>query len=169
MDPARKTTLLSSGEAAIASPTVVLRFLNVFLAALSAGTLWAMLVSLVPLTGSLPAAAGLATRRAFEKGIDRYNPACTVLSALTALAILLLDSGLTATNRAAMTSGVTASLAVGITSVAWARPVDHRMGRDEDPPAPDYVALRSRWAAAHAVRTVAALIALGCYIVAAVA
>ena len=67
-------------------PIGVLRFVNVFVAAIAAGTLTAMQVGLVPLVRSIPEGTGLAVRRAFEGRIDRYEPVCVVLSAAVELA-----------------------------------------------------------------------------------
>lgn len=148
-------------------PIGVLRFFNIFLAAIGTGTMIAMLVGLIPLVRSLPAGDGLAARRAFEQRIDRYQPVCVMLSAATALSILFLGRRITTPSRILTAIGLAGSLTVGVTSVAWNNRIDHRMGpRSEDPLPPEYAVLRAKWERGHLVRTVAAVLALSCYIVA---
>jgi hypothetical protein len=148
-------------------PIGVLRFVNVFVAAIAAGTLTAMQVGLVPLVRSIPEGTGLAVRRAFEGRIDRYEPVCVALSAATAICLLILGRGMTPRTRLLMAIGLAGSLAVGVTSLGWNNPIDHRMGPSAEAPLPpEYASLREKWEKGHLVRTAAGVAALGCYIVA---
>jgi hypothetical protein len=165
--PRARLSRLDRTGGVIPRPIGVLRFVNIFLAGLAAGTLTAMQVGLVPLARSLPEGTGLAVRRAFEGRIDHYEPVCVGLSAATAICLLVLGRGMTTRTRLVMAIGLAGSLAVGVTSLGWNNRIDHRMGPgSEGPLPPEYASLRQDWERGHLVRTVAGVAALGCYIVA---
>jgi len=144
-----------------------LRFVNVFAAAISAGILFAVLVGVVPTVRSLSAKAGHAFHSGFDHRVDLFNPLLVGLAVATAVALLVVgwDNG-AATALTAL--GIAGSACIGLVSVLVNMPINRTVGSwsndavDEE----EWWRLRARWNRFHLIRTVASLVALGCYLAA---
>lgn len=145
----------------------ILRFLNVFAAAISAGILFAVLVGVVPTVRSLSAKAGHAFHLQFDHRVDLYNPLLVVLAIGTAIAALVLDRD-SAAATALTVAGIAGSACLGVVSVLACMPINREVGRWSNEAVDDgeWRRLRARWNRFHLIRTLGSLVALGSYVAA---
>lgn len=147
-----------------------LRFVNVFAAAISAGTFLAVQAAVVPTVRLLPAKAGHLFHLRFDPKVDRFNPPLVGVAALTGFALLAVDWG----DRAAtalLAAGLIGSAVTGLVSALVCMPINHAVARwsNADVDETEWRRLRVRWNRFHLIRTIAALVALGCFLAAVLA
>jgi uncharacterized membrane protein len=145
----------------------VFRFVNVFMAAISAGTLFAVLVALVPTVRVLPARVGHAFHLEFDHRVDRFNPLLIGLAIATAVASMVVDRSNDAAT-ALTAAGVVGSISIALVSLLFCMPINREVGRwsNDAVDEAEWRRLRARWNRFHLIRTMASLLALGCYVAA---
>ena len=143
----------------------VLRFSNIFSAAIATGTQVMVLFALIPVVRGLSPRVGLQLHQAIDPRIDRYNPAAVAVSALTGVAILALHRNLSRLSAACYAVGLAGTLGVAVTSLRFNMRINRRLGgwSAEAVPA-EYRQVRERWNRFHALRTACGVLALGCFI-----
>jgi predicted lysophospholipase L1 biosynthesis ABC-type transport system permease subunit len=131
-----------------------------------AGGLVIVMAAVVPTFRRLPDRLAVRLHREVDRYVDVPLPIFTIVTFATAVGLLALGSA-TATGTALLAVAVGGALVVALSSHFVNRPMNQRLRAwgDGSPPA-DYPALRRRWDAAHALRTVAGLTSLVCLIVA---
>ena len=145
----------------------VLRFINLFSAALIAGTQVLVFMVVLPVMRRWPPIMSLQTHQAMLFGTpDKYIVPSAIVCPLSAIVILLLRHKPDLASLCDVI-GVLAAAAVTIASVAFAEPLSRRIMALKDASAPDgYAQIQQRWDKVHSVRTVAALLMTGAFIAA---
>lgn len=160
----------------------VLRIINIFCAALTAGGLMMVLMAVYPAV-FLPAWWPFSKKvfepqtvaeihRAIDLLPDAYMRPSTVISGLTALIIiieLIQSHRLTSFITTCTVIGLIGTVGVVLTSEFFNVPINRIVhGWKDGYVSPDYPRMLARWGFFHFVRTSSSLLALVCYIMAAV-
>jgi uncharacterized membrane protein len=141
------------------------RFLSAFASGIAAGTLVAVFAGVIPVLRRLGPVEALRVKRLLDPFIDRYQPFTAALAAVSAVVILLHD--LTTSQTAFTAVGLAGSIGVGVTSVSVNMPINRTMGSwPTDVAPPEFEPLLARWIRFHAVRTLAAVVALAAFVLA---
>ena len=146
-----------------------LRFLNLFAAAIAVGGWILVLLAIVPTRERLPGGGAVTFHQASTERIDRYLPPTVAVSIVAAIAVVLVDRSLPPVAVASLLAGAVAmAVAAGI-SLGINMPMNRAIGgwSAEAPPA-EAGATWSRWDRFHAMRTLSGVVALACFIGAAV-
>jgi uncharacterized membrane protein len=139
---------------------------NVMLAAMMAGGLLMVQLAVIPTFHRLPDELGARFHVAVDRYIEYSLPAFTVLTAASAVAVLLVRDDLPGTQAVLVAVGLVATIAVALISHLCNRPlnVELRTWPMDALPA-RYQTLRSRWDRFHVMRTMAGLVALVCFVI----
>ena len=150
----------------------VLRFFNILCAAIVAGGMVMVLMTEDPLKGDYPFDIFLPVHYAIGRRADWYMPAVTFLSALTAILILVFGRHLTVVAVACTATGLAFTVVVIVISqfgnVRLNRTI-HSWSLSAPPPTQDYLSMRRRWDLYHTLRTLAEVVALILFTIAALA
>jgi len=148
----------------------VLRFINIFFAAIATGTLVMVLLALIPMVGSMSPGVGLQVHHRIDPLIDRFNPPSVIISAVAAALILLLDAARTSTTVFLYVVGILGSIGIAVTSLGFNMRINRSIRAwSVDAVPEEYGPTRERWNRFHLVRTVSSVLALSCYIIAVLA
>lgn len=159
-----------------------LRFVNLFCSALLSGGLIMTVAALRPALVGLPLSVGVLTQRLVVSWAVLYLPLCGAFSAISA--IFLIKHGIL-TNRSARfyKIGVGCTILTGLMSIYVGGVLDKEIGGwpldivaderaaqvsfvDQKAPTSHQISVWNTWGAINAARTVAAVLALGCFIMA---
>lgn len=146
-----------------------LRFVNLFTAAIIAGSQVLVSMVMLPAMRSWPPSMSLKTHQGMlDTQPDRFMVPAAIVCPLSAIGVLLLGRKLKSRSGLWYLIGIVATGVVTVASVGFAEPTSVKM-RDwsSDAVPAEYFATRERWDRIHSVRTVAALAALVAYIMAA--
>lgn len=145
-----------------------LQWLNLMAAALGAGGQLFVLLTVVRAHRHWPPALSAKVHRdAFTVLPDIYMKPVAGIALLTAVAIAGLERSGVPT--ALMLAGALGQAANGIISARWEWPINNEVNSWAEGVVPDhYPRLRDAWNQKHAWRTIASLIALACFILAAI-
>ena len=148
----------------------VLRFVNLFAAGLLGGGLVMVLLGIIPTLRTFSAELDHRTHLTFDPLADRFMPASGIIAGLTAIALLIVDADRTALSVSGYGAGLVGSVGIAVLSEVYLRPTNRRFRglHSGDLPA-DYPLQRETWNRMHGVRTALGLLALGGYLVAALA
>src|SRR5688500_11282385 len=105
----------------------LLRFLSIFLTGIATGTLVMLLFGLIPTIHRYSPVEGLKVHQTVEPLIDRYNPPCVALGALTAFLALALDRDRGASESLFTVIGLAGSVGVAIASVGFNARINRRL------------------------------------------
>lgn len=148
----------------------VLRFINVFSAAIAAGTLVMVLVVLIPMVRKFSPRMGLELHQAMDPRVDRYVPASVAVSGIAALLILVLQRNAPTVSTVFTIAGLLGTMGVGVVALGFNVRINRRIREwSVESIPPEYREVRERWNAGHAVRTASGVLALAAYIIAALA
>lgn len=148
----------------------VLRFVNLFSAAIGAGGLAMVLVALVPAKRHLATGPAVDLHQYTTPLIDRYMPQSIAISLLSALLLLIVDFRGLRPATVATVIGAACTLGVSIVSVRFNFPINRTIAKWSVEAVPaEYPTLRQRWDRLHLIRTAFAVVALACYIIGAIA
>jgi hypothetical protein len=149
---------------------IALRFVNLFAAGLLGGGLVMVLLGIIPTLRTFPAQIDHRMHLTFDPNADRFMPASGIIAGLTAILLLIVDSDRTAVSVTAYLAGLVGSVGIAALSEVYLRPTNRRFRalRSDGLPV-DYPRQRETWNRMHGVRTALGLLALGSYLVAALA
>jgi hypothetical protein len=161
----------------------LLRFVNLFCSALLSGGLILTVVALRPAVVGLPVSVGVLAQRLVVSWAVLYLPLCGALSAISA--VFLIKSGVLPNESVRFYKiGVGCTILIGLISLYVAGVLDREIGSwridivadertaqvsfaDKQAPESRHISVwKNTWGAINAARTVAAVLALGCFIMA---
>ena len=150
--------------------TDVLRFVNLFCAALSTGGLVMVFMVIAPILRRWPAHLSVPLHQAVDKLPDVYMRPATAISGLAAIVLLILHPDFQRATTWLTLVGLLGSIGIAFTSELFNIPVNRiiRSWTVDAIPA-DYPQLRRRWDRYNAIRTSCSVLAMVCYIGAALA
>jgi hypothetical protein len=159
---------------------LVLRFMNLFCIALTSGGLVMVLVAVYPSiflpvwwpfsTKKFDSKVTAELHRAIDLRPDTYMRPSTIVAGVTALLILILHHGLTPFITTSTIIGLIGTLGIILTSEFLNVPINRIVHSWKDDYVPqEYPKMLARWGFFHVVRTLFSLLALVCYIIAALA
>ena len=147
----------------------IIRFVNVFTAAITCGGLVMVGMAVYPAMKTFQPVITAQMHRAIDLLPDAYMRPSTVTSTVSAILLLLLRSHLTPASTALTAVGLLGSLGVILDSEFFNVPINrivHSWSYDYAPP--EYPQMLARWGRFHWVRTTCSLVALSCYLIAAI-
>lgn len=145
----------------------LLRFVNLFCAAIAAGTFVTVLLALIPIVDRLTPSMGLQVRQGLDPLVDRYNPPAVAAAMLTALAILAVRDDLTRVATVLYLVGVAGMGGVAVMSLGFNMRINRLLaGWSPEAVPAEYKPVLQRWNRYHRVRTGFGLVALGSFIAA---
>lgn len=149
----------------------ILRFVNVSTAALMSGGQLLVLMVIVPVKREWTIPLSVRVHQAMLHTLpDRYLLPSGIVSGITAVAILVIHRDLNALIVVLYLAGLLGSVGVAVTSERFNKPMNRIiLGWTEADIPPTYPEMRDRWDRVHAVRTLSGLLALVCYLIAALA
>ena len=150
----------------------LLRFVNLFTWAIVSGVVVCVLMNAIPAMGRLTPAESVRVHQAMLTDLlDRYMPALNITSNVAAILILIFFfRDLTTVAIAFYAVGLVVGLLLSIPAAAYKIPTNRALAKLEPGVVPaDYAQTRQRWDRIHVVQTSAALVALACFIIAALA
>lgn len=143
-----------------------LRFANVALAGLAAGTILTVFLAVMPRRHDPETAVRL--NQAVSPRVNAYNRVLVVLALLTGVALAVVDDG--SPERVATIVGVLALVGIVVIGVRVEAPVDATIKGWSPTALPaDATTVLARWDSFHSVRTALAIVAFLALVVAAVA
>jgi uncharacterized membrane protein len=143
----------------------VLRFISIFAAGISAGTLVTVLAGFIPVMTALPPDRALGFKRLMDPLIDRYNPPAVIVAMISAVAMLFYSMPDDA--KLCVAIGLAGSVGIGAVSLGVNMRINRMMsGWSSDAPPPEYRDAQQRWNRFHALRTLSSLVAFSAYILA---
>lgn len=143
----------------------VIRFLNIFCAAITSGGMVIVTIAVYPAMKQLEPAMGARIHRAIDLRPDAYMRASVVTALVSG--VLLLWRGRTPATRAITAAGLLSNVGIMATSKIFCLPINQVVQSwPDDYAAPEYPQLLSRWGTFHLVRTISSVVALIAYLAA---
>lgn len=139
-----------------------------FSSILAGGVVTVSLVMIPALRGFSSPADEFRVHRTFNPLPDYYMPQSLFISAFAAIAILIIDAGLSEPSRTLVWVSIALSFPVILISLALNRRINLLIRRWSSSTLPEgYAQLRADWDISHVLRTLLCVIIAACYIVAA--
>jgi uncharacterized membrane protein len=143
-------------------------FINLFCAAISAGGLVMVFMVIAPILRKWPDNMSVPLHQAVDRLPDNYMRPSTAISGVAAITLLILNPDFQKAATIFTLVGLLGTLGIAFTSEFFNIPVNRivRTWTVDTVPA-DYPQLRRRWDRYNATRTISSVVALICYIIAA--
>jgi uncharacterized membrane protein len=148
----------------------VLRFINIFCAAITCGGLVMVGMAVYPAMKQFEPKITAQIHRAIDLLPDAYMRPSTIITGIAALLILILHTDLRLFTTVFTIIGLAGTLGIIITSEFFNVRINAVVhGWKDDYVAPEYPQMLQRWGRFHWIRTTCSLVALVCYIIAGLA